>query len=145
VGLAMMRRDPYQLPADRGRLPADLGARAATRFYLHRLAILAALIGLAALVPAVVVLVGRGSGVPTRIVVVVLLGLGVLYVVESGIWSSGGGGVFALSAISLRFAPEDEEPDHRQWRWFDPLLRLIPGARLVRMALEFLRRLNHRR
>ena len=136
----MMRRDP-------SLLPADLGSRAAIRFYLHRLAILAALIGLAALVPAAVVLIGRGSGTPAKILLLVLLVFGGLYAIESGRWSLSGGGVLALNAVSLRFREEDEEDkallpgDRRRW---SALLRLVPGGRLAALALELLRGLFQR-
>ena len=148
----MTGRDPSQLPADLGRLPADLGVRAATSFYLRRLTILAALIGLSALVPAAVVLVARGPGLPAKVLVVLVLIVGGLYVLDSIPRRLAGGGVFAIGAMSLRLYQDDEDEDvlaeypaHHRWpHWFE-LLPLIPGGRSVGLALELLRRRLRRR
>jgi hypothetical protein len=58
---------------DTDRLPADLGVRFAMRFYLRRLFILAGLGALAALVPALVVLLHSRLTALVAVLVVILL------------------------------------------------------------------------
>jgi hypothetical protein len=119
-------------------LPADLGVRAATRFYLRRLAILGTLVLLAALVPALVVLLHHG---PTTLAMV-LVALVLLGAFAFDFFR--GKPVEEVAAsLDLRRRETEHWLPARGRGWLG-WLRLVPGVRIVFQAIRLLTRMLNR-
>lgn len=122
-------------------LPADHGARYAVRFYSVRLAILAGLILLAVLVPALTVLFHRGgNALGALLVALVLL---TLLAFRSSLRARG-----ALSPMAdydlVQAAVVRPSRRHGGPRWL-AVVAMVPGARAVIVAVSLLGRLLRRR